>query len=187
MSWSVCSGRSALESRYAVASGTHLSCRQEGKALKPDMTTLHRIELTCPICGNHFGSQAVASTNSFGGKRTNFHERAAGMQPLAFLIHMCACCGYAGSEHDFDEGADVSLDVKERVRDELAPRLVAGRGGSGGDLPGSEKYEAAARIAEWQGAEPRHVGDLFLRAAWCCVDEGDGGGAVFQKACGVDA
>jgi uncharacterized protein (DUF2225 family) len=25
----------------------------------------------------------------------------------------------------------------------------------------------------WQGLEPRHVADLLLRAAWCCVDEGD--------------
>ena len=39
--------------------------------------------------------------------------------------------------------------------------------------PGSEKYEAAAKVAEWQGTEPRHVADLLLRAAWCCVDEGD--------------
>ena len=40
-------------------------------------------------------------------------------------------------------------------------------------VPGSEKYEAAAKVAEWQGLEPRHVADLLLRAAWCCVDEGD--------------
>jgi hypothetical protein len=40
-------------------------------------------------------------------------------------------------------------------------------------VPGSEKYEAAARVAEWAGAEPRQVADLLLRAAWCCVDEGD--------------
>jgi len=42
-----------------------------------------------------------------------------------------------------------------------------------GTVSGSEKYEAAAKVAEWQGMEPRHVADLLLRAAWCCVDEGD--------------
>ena len=36
-----------------------------------------------------------------------------------------------------------------------------------------KKYEAAAKVAEWQGMESRHVADLLLRAAWCCVDEGD--------------
>jgi hypothetical protein len=40
-------------------------------------------------------------------------------------------------------------------------------------LAGSDKYEFAAKVATWQGAEPRRVADLLLRAAWCCVDEGD--------------
>ena len=45
------------------------------------MTTLQQIELRCPICDTRFRSQTVVSTNSFGGKRTDFHERAAGTQP----------------------------------------------------------------------------------------------------------
>jgi uncharacterized protein (DUF2225 family) len=53
------------------------------------------------------------------------------------------------------------------VWSELAPCI------SVGTLTGSDKYEAAAKVADWQGAEPRHVADLLLRAAWCCVDEGD--------------
>jgi len=40
-------------------------------------------------------------------------------------------------------------------------------------MTGSEKYEAAAKVADWQSSEPRHVADLLLRAAWCCVDEND--------------
>lgn len=131
------------------------------------MTTLRHIGLTCPICSNRFESQAVLSTNSFGGKRTDFHERAAGAQPLPFFIHMCSRCGYAGSERDFSDEAEVSPLLKEHVWDELAPRLAAGA------LTGSEKYEAAAKVAIWQGCEPRRIADLLLRAAWCCVDEGD--------------
>ena len=75
------------------------------------MTTLHLIELTCPICENTFRSQTVIATNAFGGKRTDFHERAAGMQPLPYFVHMCANCGYAGVERDF--GAEV--DPSDRV------------------------------------------------------------------------
>ena len=131
------------------------------------MTTLRPIQLTCPICSNRFSSQAVLSTNSFGGKRTDFHERAAGTQPLPYFVHLCSRCGYAGSERDFGEEADVSPILKEHVWDELAPRV------SGGAVLGSEKYEAAAKVAIWQGCEPRRIADLFLRAAWCCVDEGD--------------
>jgi uncharacterized protein (DUF2225 family) len=131
------------------------------------MTTLQQVELVCPICETRFRSQSVVSTNSFGGKRTDFHERAAGTQPLPYLIHTCNRCGYSGADRDFTEEADVSPALKARVWQELAPTI------SCGTLTGSDKYEAAAKVAEWRGMEPRHVGDLFLRAAWCCVDEGD--------------
>jgi uncharacterized protein (DUF2225 family) len=130
------------------------------------MTTLRQIELRCPVCDNEFKSQSVVSTNAFGGKRTDFHERAAGTQPLAYLIHMCSECGYSGGESDFTPGADVSPSLKQHIFQELTPlrpSLVCG----------SEKYEAAAKVAQWQGMDPRHVADLLLRAAWCCVDEGD--------------
>ena len=130
------------------------------------MTTLRQIELSCPICGNSFRSQAVVTTNAFGGKRTDFHERAAGTQPLAYLIHMCDECGYSGGERDFNHEAEVSPLLKEHVLNELAPWVTP-------STTGSAKYEAAAKVAEWQGMEERHIADLLLRAAWCCVDEGD--------------
>ena len=131
------------------------------------MTTLQQIELRCPICDTRFKSQQVISTNSFGGKRTDFHERAAGTQPLPFLIHMCSRCGYSGAARDFTEETDVTPVLREHVWNELAPQL------STLAVSGSEKYEAAAKVAEWQGLEVRHVADLLLRAAWCCVDEND--------------
>ena len=130
------------------------------------MTTLRQIELSCPICENSFRSQAVVTTNAFGGKRTDFHERAAGTQPLAYLVHMCDECGYSGGERDFNQDAEVSPLLKEHVLNELAPSANLESTGSG-------KYEAAAKVAEWQGLEERHIADLLLRAAWCCVDEGD--------------
>ncbi len=184
------------------------------------MTTLQRIELQCPVCDTRFISQSVVATNSFGGKRTDFHERAAGTQPLPYLVHMCSRCGYTGAERDFTEDVDPSPLVKEHVWNELAPTVsaatlrptdgpgtgstgLAGSAGSaggtgseqssgsgkaasakgvgasgavsGGELrvPGSAKYEAAAKVAEWQSMEPRYIADFYLRAAWCCVDEGD--------------
>jgi uncharacterized protein len=130
------------------------------------MTTLRQIELSCPICQNSFQSQAVVTTNAFGGKRTDFHERAAGTQPLAYLIHMCSECGYSGGERDFANECEISPLLKEHVLNELAPCATQLNTGSG-------KYEAAAKVAEWQGLEERHIADLLLRAAWCCVDEGD--------------
>lgn len=131
------------------------------------MTTLRRIELRCPICDNCFHSEAVVATNAFGGKRTDFHERANGKQPLAYLVHMCRTCGYSGLERDFTEDAEVSVGLKEHVWKELAPLATTAT------TTGSEKYEAAAKVAEWQGADSRRIADLWLRASWCCVDECD--------------
>jgi Uncharacterized protein conserved in bacteria len=130
------------------------------------MTTLRQIVLICPVCGNNFQSQAVVTTNAFGGKRTDFHERAAGTQPLAYLVHMCGKCGYSGGEGDFNAEGEVTPLLKEHVLNELTPSVSF-------FITGSAKYEAAAKVAEWQGVEERTIADLLLRAAWCCVDEGD--------------
>ena len=132
------------------------------------MTSLQQIELVCPVCDNRFNSRAVVSTNSFGGKRTDFHERAAGTQPLPFLVHTCSGCGFTGAERDFSEDSDVTPWLREQVLTVLTPTLS-----NRVELTGSEKYEAAAKVADWQGGDARHVADLLLRAAWCCVDEED--------------
>jgi len=131
------------------------------------MTTLHLIELTCPVCDTLFRSQTVVATNAFGGKRTDFHERAAGMQPLPYFVHLCTHCGYAGVQRDFGEDAHPDDLLRGLVWSELAPALTS-------QLPsGSLKYEHAAKVAEWQESDPRYLADLYLRAAGCCVDESD--------------
>jgi uncharacterized protein (DUF2225 family) len=79
---------------------------------------------------------------------------------------MCSECGYSGGEADFTAPTEVSPILKQQVLKELAPLHAS-------PICGSEKYEAAAKVAQWQGMEARHVADLLLRAAWCCVDEGD--------------
>jgi uncharacterized protein len=139
------------------------------------MTTLQQIELCCPVCAGRFRSQAVVATNAFGGKRTDFHERAAGTQPLAYLVHMCNRCGYSGAEREFTEDVDLSAAVKARVWNELAPEFGCLSRGVGHRTvaTGSVKYEVVAKVQTWQGGDPRAIGECYLRAAWCCVDEGD--------------
>lgn len=127
------------------------------------MTVLQPIKLTCPVCLAEFQSQQVTSTNSFGGKRTDFHERAAGTQPLPFLVHTCATCGYSGAKQDFD--TEVDSFSKVYIRHKYVARQAP--------LTGSEKYELAAKTAIVMEREPRRIADFWLKAAWCCVDEGD--------------
>ncbi len=140
------------------------------------MTSLQPIDLVCPVCDNHFRSQSVVSTNSFGGKRTDFHECAAGAQPLPFLVHTCSACGFSGVERSFVEGAEVSAHVRSQVLTVLTPRVADHQLDSA-----SDRYEAAARVAEWQGDHPRQIADLLLRAAWCCVDDADHEGERFYR------
>ena len=140
------------------------------------MTSLQPIDLICPVCDNRFRSHSVVSTNSFGGKRTDFHERAAGAQPLPYLVHTCTACGYSGVEKNFVEGADVSALVRSQVLTVLTPRVTQRQL----DIP-SERFHAAAQVAEWERAHPRHIADLLLRAAWCCVDDDDSEGERFYR------
>jgi uncharacterized protein (DUF2225 family) len=131
------------------------------------MTTLLRIELTCPVCIRTFSSQTVLPGDASGRKRTDFHAHMAGVQPLPYLVHTCSTCGYTGSDRDFGDEAHIPPTIAAHVWDQLAPRLPTG------PLTGSDKYEFAAKVADWQGAAPQRIGELLLCATWCCVDEGD--------------
>ena len=140
------------------------------------MTRLRPIDLVCPVCDNHFRSQSVVSTNSHGGKRTDFHEYAVGEQPLPHLVHMCSGCGFSGADRDFVEGSEVSSFVRSQVLSILTPRLAEDRLDSA-----SDRYAAAAQVAEWKGEGPRRVADQLLRAAWCCVEDADHEGERFYR------
>ena len=138
------------------------------------MTTLQQTTLTCPCCCFTFGTQTVLQTNSFGGKRTDFHERAAGKQPTSYFVQVCPNCFYAGVEEDF--GGERSQGYGQQVRDSKWVRVRAVeilRGIPSTDIPGCLKWELAALCAFASGGDMRIVGDRYLRAAWCCVDDGD--------------
>jgi uncharacterized protein (DUF2225 family) len=131
------------------------------------MTILRRIDLTCPVCSCRFSSETVLPDKASVRKRTDFHELTPGVQRLPYLVHTCSTCGYTGDDRDFGDEAQVAPRVVAQVWGELTPKLQPGT------LTGSEKYEFAAKVAEWQEAPPVYVGELLLRAAWCCVDEDD--------------
>ena len=141
------------------------------------MTTLKWIDLRCPVCESVFESMAASSNDEAGQDYTIDPGTPMSMAVamLPFLVHVCRRCGYTGAVSDFGDDVEITNDVRARVWAELAPQL-----GTSVRIPwlaltvaGSDKYDGAARIAEWRGGDARHVAELWVRAAWCCVDEDD--------------
>jgi uncharacterized protein len=136
------------------------------------MTFLQQIKLCCPVCDARFQSLVAKVTKLIGGRRSDLREEASGKHALPYLIHVCTTCGFAGQAAQFESSVELAPEVRERVWMELAPRVTTSSG-TPILMSASEKYEAAARIAEWQHAGAHHVAELWLRAAWCCEDEND--------------
>lgn len=146
------------------------------------MTQLIDVALKCTNCGAEFETQKVQSTNSFGGKRTDFHEKAAGASPLPWQVYTCPICGYSAVPDRFtDKDVELKDSTKEKIWDTFPDQIckVFSKDTKTPTIPGSLKYEWAALILLWEGAGPgtssdaRRIGDLFTRAAWCSVEEKD--------------
>jgi uncharacterized protein len=130
------------------------------------MVTLETIHLTCPNCSWEFESARANGSEGSAQKHTDFRMPTQGVGIVRYGVHLCEHCGFAGPEAWFASPSGVGYEVQRHVRDELTPRLSAA-------LATSEKYEFAAKVAAWDGVRSRNIADLWLRAAWCCVDEGD--------------
>lgn len=128
--------------------------------------TLETIHLTCPICTWEFDSARANGTGTRTQKHTDFRVRTNDAEILRYGVHLCERCGFAGPEARFANPDGVGYEVQQHVWDELTPRLSP-------MLAASEKYEFAAKVAMWDGVSARNIADLWLRAAWCCIDEGD--------------
>ena len=138
------------------------------------MTFLQEITLRYPVCATRFESLAANLTKQLGGCRSDFREEGVGRFALPYLVHVCVSCGYAGQSDQFDDSIDITPELRARIYSELSSRMLAPTTTARPmPLTGSEKYEAAAKIAEWQHADVRLVAELWLRAAWCCDDEND--------------
>lgn len=124
-------------------------------------------DLRCPVCGHSFRSPTAVTTSSFASRRTDFNARTAGTEPRSHIMQCCMRCGYSGPRRDFAIDPRMSAELRAYVLCDL-PRKV-----KRGSATTSEKYEAAAEVAERRRMDVRYVGDLFLRAAWSCVDEKD--------------
>ncbi len=138
------------------------------------MTTFSTIELKCPCCKKKFETQSLMSTNNAGPKTTDLYQRAGGYQPLAIFIHTCPVCAYTGGDGDFGN-IKIEKKVKELIKSRLTPIVK-----DESVFPG-RKYEYSAWIHKWRGSRNLLIGELYLKAAWCCTDDGKEDEEIFFR------
>jgi hypothetical protein len=109
---------------------------------------------------------SLGSTNTCGPLTTDLYRHAGGFPSLPLMVHGCTQCGYSGHVADFDP-EQVTPELKEWVRTNLKP--IPDRFSTGA------KYENSVRIAEYKGAPPYHVAQLWLKAGWCESEDGGAG------------
>jgi uncharacterized protein (DUF2225 family) len=144
------------------------------------MTTFHEADTRCPCCDAEVKVRVLTSPNTFGGQHTDFHSVAVGFPPLPIMMNTCPNCGFSGYERAFLEPVPLSAELRAHIERELTPqvRLAPPNGG--------KRYEFAARISQWQGAPALQTADLYLRAAWCCVDEGTPAEEIDYRLAAID-
>lgn len=130
------------------------------------MTSFNTVNLTCPCCENAFKGERLASTNTFGGQTTDFHQVAVGFEPLFFMIATCPACGFTASTSKWPASADLNPEIRARIRAEITPLI--GDGSPSADL----SYRFLAQIGQWEGLEPQAIADRYLRGAWCAASRG---------------
>jgi uncharacterized protein (DUF2225 family) len=139
------------------------------------MLTLQWIDLRCPVCASTFESMAAMDARVDGLQHISMHTQMTDAAALPYLVHVCRRCGYAGATEDFGAQVEISSLVRDLVWSELAPKLGASvrLAKFALTLAGSEKYEGAAKVAEWRDLDALAIADLWLRASWCSSDEHD--------------
>ena len=130
------------------------------------MTTLQPHQFTCPLCGNMFESQMIASTNSFGKLHSDLYKEAEGAQPVCYFVHTCTNCGYSGYDGDF-EPQDFSQMFRDLVGENITPEVKNRKIETNGN------FYLAALCAEWREAPLSTLARIYHMGAWCCRVRGE--------------
>ncbi len=137
------------------------------------MTLPMVIYLTCPCCAAKFESLSVMISSTYGSW-TDLRPIPSGADPMYMVIHTCPSCGYTGYDGAFKRKR-LGTALKERIREQITPLLkdfsLTLRQKLLYEFPAPERqYEFAAWIAQWERHSSQSIGELYLRAAWCCKD-----------------
>lgn len=137
------------------------------------MTTFYDITVNCPCCNENVKIRRLMSTNSLGGKYTDFHEQTIGDAPIPILMNTCPNCGFSGYAKDFESPLDENL--KSQICTVISPlcqleTLNAGR-----------RYELYAEIRKLVGDNIWELANIYLEGAWAAFDEGTANEAYLRR------
>lgn len=139
------------------------------------MTTFQEVPVSCQCCNHPYKATVLTSTNTFGGRTTDFHTRAAGFDPLYFVVSSCTQCGYTDYSETIIKGEAVPDDIRAHINAELRPIAQAGK------VSKPEQYAFMARIFEWKGKPALEIADSYLKAAWLAADGGGGDEKAYRQ------
>lgn len=128
-------------------------------------------QFQCPVCAMNFTAPVADIDRDVQAKRTDFHARTSGLSVLPYHIVTCPSCSYTGWPMWYGEAAQnggLEPKVQTFVRDGVQACFAT----EPATAPAT-RYEIAATIAELEDRAPDVIADLWLRAAWCCVEAGD--------------
>ena len=108
------------------------------------------------------------------GSWTDLRPIPSGADPMYMVIHTCPSCGYTGYDGAFKR-KPLNTALKARIKEQITPLvkefILTPKQQLLYEFPAPERqYEFAAWIAQWEGDSLQSIGDLYLRAAWCCKD-----------------
>ncbi|MCK4375664.1 MAG: hypothetical protein KAX19_10055 [Candidatus Brocadiae bacterium] len=126
------------------------------------MTTLHKEEVRCDVCGGQSECIRIVSTNALGPPDLDMRPREMERSTMRHWVHRCPHCGYCASElSESPTGADAVVE-KTEYKDQLK----------------NPDYPELANSFLCKAMVDRATGDLveatwaLIRAAWACDDSG---------------
>jgi hypothetical protein len=139
------------------------------------MTTIHRHDVTCSVCGHQSETMVIGSTNQFGASDLDSRPPEMMRSTIHYWLHECLGCGCCA--------VDLTR-LDPRVSDVVRrPAFQAMRAGLGELSESARKFRTATFIA----CELGDYAGAFLRAlheAWIHDDEGD---SIRARAVRLDA
>lgn len=138
-------------------------------------TMLGRRQATCPICKQTFQAVVLASVDTSAGVDRDLFARAAGPQPVFYLITTCPRCYYSGYlDDDFRPDIKFPKGFKERVlrSPKLQPGMTITPKTDQRMIPAQVRYRLAYQCFQWRGMSEESMAWLCLRASWVARDLG---------------